>query len=647
MFNFKKKPVLVILAILMTFFMSSCAFFEDEYDVNEYADQRAEVTEVTEVTEITEAQTTSVTTIQEESAVTEITTDSEEKKDPQNVEYPNDVTILYTNDVHSYIANKGTDDDGNECPLIDYSTVAAYKNKLKNEGKNVLLVDAGDFSQGSAYGAMDEGKTVISLMNAAGYDLATLGNHEFDYGQFRAFGIMSEADFPVISCNFYNVFDGSPVLEPYKIIEIGNCKIAFIGISTPETIKKSSPVYFQDDRGDLIYDFYGGDDGKELYGCVQKTIDEVKDKADYIIALGHLGIDVSSEPYTSKLVIENTTGLDAFIDGHSHNEVNEIVKDLDKNDVLLTQTGSSLSSIGQMTISNGVFSAKLISDYYEHDPSLTKTAESWINTVNQKLGEQIAVLDSPMFITEPDDPGTRIVRNHETNLGDFCADACYYYFNEISDIDCDFAIQNGGGVRSSVEPGEFTYLTSKNVAPFGNIICLVEITGKQMLDVLEKGAVNVGEIDEKTGKKAENGGFLHVAGIQYTIDTSIKSTVSLDENGAWLSGPSGEYRVRDVKVYNRETGKYDDLDPDRTYRLGGINYILRNQGDGFAMLKDLNTVVDYVTEDYLMLSEYAKSFKKSSDGFAHINTENSPLSSCEGYLLDYEDPYGSGRIIIK
>ena len=557
-----------------------------------------------------------------------------------------EVIVLYTNDVHTYIDNKETDDSGEEHPLLNYASVAALKNELIAEGKNVLLVDDGDFSQGSAYGAMDEGASVIQLMNAAGYDLATLGNHEFDYGQARAFEIIDEAEFPIVSCNFYNVSDGSTVLAPYEILQAGDVKIAFIGISTPETITKSTPVYFQDENGEYIYNFYGSGGAEELYSAVQAAIDEVEGQADYIIALGHLGVDLSSAPCTSELVIQNTTGLDAFIDGHSHTVMEEqIVQDKAGNDVVLTQTGSYLAAIGQMTIDNGTIHTHLITEYDAYDETVSELTAAWVNTVNDELGVQIAELASPLYMTDPD-TGVRIARNHETNSGDFIADSIYYYLNERAGLSCDAAIINGGGIRSDIDAGEYTYLSSKSVNPFGNVICLVEMTGQQLLDTLEKGAMYLGETDPDTGNAAENGGFMHVAGITYTIDTRIPSTVQTDDADLWVSGPSGEYRVRDVMIYNRETGEFEPLDTEKTYTVGSYNYLLRNQGCGLTFLSDLNVVQDYILEDYLVLSEYAKDFAAGEDGIPVISSTGSPLAAYENYPIDYESLYGAGRIQI-
>ena len=262
-----------------------------------------------------------------------------------------DVTILYTNDIHTYI-----DQD------LNYAKLAAYKKTFTN----AILVDAGDHIQGTAYGSMDKGETIIKLMNAAGYDLATLGNHEFDYGMDGRIKVTDEwAKFPYVSCNFYNEKDGvqgTSVLDSYKVLEKGGQKIAFIGITTPESFTKSTPAYFQDAHGNYIYGIAGGTDGKALYDTVQKAIDAASAEADIVIALGHLGDDKASKPWTSEEVIANTTGLDAFIDGHSHSTAaGKKVVDKGGNEVLLTQTGEYFGAVGQMTIkADGTIETKLV-----------------------------------------------------------------------------------------------------------------------------------------------------------------------------------------------------------------------------------------------------------------------------------------------
>lgn len=258
-----------------------------------------------------------------------------------------EIVVYYTNDIHSNIDNAVDGETG-----LSYSKVAA----LKASTSGALLVDAGDHIQGTAYGGMDNGETVVALMNAAGYDAATLGNHEFDYGMEGCMAAMDAAEYPYVSSNFRyvkNGVDGDLVLDSYVMLESRGKKIAFVGITTPETITSSAPAYFQDSAGNYIYDMDGGADGSALYEAVQTAIDEAEaDGADYIIALGHLGVDPSSGPWTSRNVIANVTGLDAFIDGHSHTTMEmEFVADEDGNAVVLTQTGSHLDAVGMLTIS--------------------------------------------------------------------------------------------------------------------------------------------------------------------------------------------------------------------------------------------------------------------------------------------------------
>ena len=382
--------------------------------------------------------------------------ETEEVKEPVN----GSATILYTNDIHGYINNKIKDGD-NEVDGISYGNVKALKDELITEGKNVLLVDAGDHAQGTIYSAMNNGEDMIKIMNATGYDLATLGNHEFDYGQQQVFKLMDLADFDYVSCNFYNVSDKSLVLAPYKVLEAGDLKIAFIGITTPETMTKSTPTYFQDANGNYIYGIYSGSDGQELYNAVQNAIDEAKKEADVIIALGHLGVDESSSPYTSKEVIENTSGLNAFIDGHSHTKIDgDTIKDKDGNDVTLTQTKSYLSYIGQMevNVTDGQVSidTKLIDNYDKRDETVDSMVQEVITNTDSMFDEKVAESSVPFYINDPT-TGERIVRKMETNSGDLTADAFYWYFNMYKDMDCDIAFYNGGGIRQDFPNGLLTY----------------------------------------------------------------------------------------------------------------------------------------------------------------------------------------------
>ena len=546
-----------------------------------------------------------------------------------------DITILYTNDVHTYIDKQS--------PKLTYAAIAALKKSYQDDGKNVLLVDAGDHVQGTAYGSMDEGATIIQLMNAAGYDAATPGNHEFDYGMDRAKELMADADYPYLSCNWVNLPLNNRVLSDVKYFRIGGRTIAFVGITTPETITKSTPAYFMDkNQNRYVYDILGGEDGQKLYSAVQKSIKKARVIADYVIGLGHLGVDPSSSPWTSKEVIEHTSGLDAFIDGHSHTVMEcEWVKDLSGKAVALTQTGSYFANVGEMTIkADGSIATQLVPTYDGLDSAVAGIQTEWVSAVDDMLGEKIAVAETNFYISDPA-TGKRRIRLGETNLGDFVADGIYSYFNEVEQLHCDVAIMNGGGIRADVDAGDWSFKTCKQVSPFGNVACLMSVTGKQIQDALEFAARFVGPDGQ------ENGGFLHVAGATYEIHTDIPNTVQTDDKNVWIGSATGTPRVQNVKIYDKTSGTYVPLDEGKTYALAGMNYTLRNLGDGFAMFDGAELIKDYVAEDYLVMSTYAMSFGGvDGEGLPHLTTANSPLADYPGYLLNYEDAYGAGRISI-
>ena len=546
-----------------------------------------------------------------------------------------EVTILYTNDVHTYIDK--------QAPELTYAAIAALKQSYQNAGKKVLLVDAGDHVQGTAYGSMDEGASIIELMNAAGYDVATPGNHEFDYGMDRAKELMRDADFPYLSCNWVDLRTNLRVLPEIKVFVRGGVRIAFVGITTPETFTKSTPAYFMNKaQTKYIYDILGGEDGQKLYSAVQKAVDKAKCLADVVIGLGHLGVDPSSSPWTSEEVIAHTTGFDAFIDGHSHTVMeNKQVADASGRMVTLTQTGSYFANVGEMTIApDGTISTRLVSTYDQEDPAVAAEQAAWVSSVDEMLGEKIAVADTKFYITDPA-TGKRRIRSGETNLGDFVADGIYTYFNEVEQLHCDIAIMNGGGIRSDEDAGYWTFKTCKQVSPFGNVACLMSVTGKQIQDALEFAARFAGA----EGK--ENGGFLQVAGATYEIHTDIPNTVQTDDKNVWIGSATGTPRVQNVKIYDRANSTYVPLDENKTYALAGMNYTLRNLGDGFAMFDGAELIKDYVSEDYLVMSTYAMTFGGvDAEGLPHLSSANSVLAEYPGYLLDYENPYGAGRISV-
>ena len=545
-----------------------------------------------------------------------------------------EITVIYTNDVHTYIDK-----------TLSYATVSAMKQDYQKAGKQVLLVDAGDHIQGTAYGGMDEGKTIVQLMNAAGYDIATLGNHEFDYGMARALATVKEAEFPYVSCNFYhekNGVAGDPVLESYKVFDMNGTKVAFVGITTPESFTKSTPAYFQDANGKYIYGIAAGKDGAALYAAVQKAIDAASKEADYVIALGHLGDDPSSQPWTSEEVIAHTTGLDAFIDGHSHSTVEgKQVKDKAGNTVVLTQTGSYFAAIGEMTIAaNGTITTKLTKEYEGSDATVAALQKTWMDKVEGMLGEKIAETDIEFTINDAE--GNRAVRKGATNLFDLNADAFYWYINEVANLDCDVAVMNGGGVRETIAAGDWTYKSCKTVNPFGNVLCLMKVPGQMILDALEFGSRDTPD--------SECGGFLSAAGLTYEIDSTVTYTGSQDDKGVWQAGPTGEYRVRNVKIYNKATGAFEPLDVNKTYTLGGINYTLRNQGDGFNMFQEsagMELVMEGIAMEYEAFAAYLKAIKDTDgNGYANLTSAASPLAALKNYPINYENAAGSGRTVV-
>lgn len=575
-----------------------------------------------------------------------------------NAEKSNDIVILYTNDTHAYI----------DSPL-SFDTIGALKKNLEKQYRYVLLVDAGDHLQGTAFGSMDQGASVLQLMNKAGYDLATPGNHEFDYGMDSFLERAWEAEFPYLSCNLYHQEDGvrgENLLESFQAYHFGKEIVAFIGITTPETIVKSTPAYFQDENGNFCYGISGGDNGQALYDDVQFAVDAIRRAgATKVIAVGHLGDDPSSSPWTSEEVIAHVSGLDAFIDGHSHSEVSgQQILGADGEPVLLTQTGEYLNNVGIMVIdyetgeiqsdlivcedilktvknkdgteSSVVSGHRLTSELYSgpewvNDYTISFAKNQWINKVNQKLKQKIG--ESQVILDNYAEDGTRLVRKQETNTGDFAADALYYLFDQM-DMNVDAAIVNGGGIRNQAVTGTMTYKTCKDIHTFGNIACLQTVTGQQLLDALEWGA-------RFAGSDQECGGFLQVSGIRYQIDTDWPDSTQKDGNGMWIGGPTGGYRVHDVAIYDRETDSWRALELQETYRLAGYNYTLRNSGGGYNMFSSAVNVVDYVMEDYMVLANYAQSFENKT-----VLASNSPLlDKYPGFGIDYGTVNGSGRIV--
>nr|WP_276856641.1 alpha/beta fold hydrolase [Intestinimonas timonensis] len=495
------------------------------------------------------------------------------------------IVILHTNDVHCGI-DPVADEETGAVTNLGYAGVAAYKAEMEAQygAENVTLVDAGDAIQGGPIGTLSKGSYIVDIMNEVGYDLAIPGNHEFDYGMDNFLTLAQEkAEYTYLCCNFTDL-EGKAVLDAYKVVDYGDVSVGYVGIDTPESFTKSTPTYFQNEKGEYIYSFSQGNEGADLYAAVQKAVDAaVADGADYVVALGHLGNEGSTDVWTSKAVIANTTGIDVFIDGHSHETYDETVQNKDGEDVVLAQTGTKLANLGKVVIDTktGDITAELVSGYDKQD----ETVAAYVAGVNEEfaavLQEVVAKSDVALTTLDPA-TGNRAVRNAETNLGDLCADAYRVM------LDADIAFVNGGGIRADIAAGDITYEDIINVHPFGNEACLVETTGQDILDALEMGARLYPE---------ENGGFLQVSGISYTIDASVPSSVVLSDEGEFVK-VDGDYRVKDVMVGD------EPLDVNATYTLASHNYMLKSGGDGFVMFKDDTVLKDCVMIDNAVLINY-------------------------------------------
>lgn len=536
-----------------------------------------------------------------------------------------DIQILYTNDVHTAYERSA---DGSR---LGYAAVAGRKNALEAQGYQVTLVDGGDAIQGEAAGTLSQGAYLVDMMNTTGYDLAAIGNHEFDYGMARFLDLSAnEANYPYISCNFIDLRTNKTVFDPYRIIDYGGKKVAYVGISTPETFTKSTPTYFQDANGKYIYSFCEGDNGKELYTAVQNAIDAAKaDGADTVIAVGHVGIDKVSEPWTSYDIIANTTGLTAFLDAHSHSTIaGEDRTDKSGATVRLMSTGTKLAAVGQLTLhADGSVDTRLLTNAdlpaAQDDPAVAAAAQAITGQFSALLGKVVATTNVDLTVQDPA-TGKRLIRSQETNMGDLCADA----YRAM--LGADVAIVNGGGIRDNIAAGEITYGDIIAVHPFGNAACLVEATGQELLDVLEMAS------RAASAQNSELGGFLQVSGITYEIDTTIPTSVEVDDKGMFV-GVNGARRVKNVMVGGVP------IDPAKTYTLASHNYLLKSGGDGLNMFMDNKILQNEVLLDNEVLINYITGTLKgviSGDAYADaygakrikvITAYQAPTATADGY----------------
>jgi len=466
--------------------------------------------------------------------------------------FAKEITILHTNDIHCAI------DEG-----VELSGVSWLKQVYKEAGLPVVLVDAGDVVQGGPLGTLTRGGALIRLLNAAEYDFAVPGNHEFDYGM-EDFQTLAGS----LNCHYYsaNITErGKLMFEPYKMFTFENTKVALVGVTTPKTLNSANPTFFFE-PGNLKKQIYAfGEKVKEgkytLYGMVQKAVDSArKQGAQYVILVAHMGNHVKH--WSVRDLVGNLRGVDAVIDGHSHENYIENMPDAAGKQVLVTQTGTRLRCVGRIIISD---EGKIKADKVEFMGGKDKLVEEGIRVEKKEFeGLLMNTFGHTDYALCTNDLETnfRLVRNHETNLGDLVTDA----YRVV--LGADMGIANGGSLRGGIGTGVITFRDILTVSPFGNRLCVAELSGAQILDILEYSVHSY---------PAEFGGFLQVSGVTFDVNGAVPSSIEA-KNGIF-DGVKGVRRVSNVKIGGLP------LVPKRIYKVAGTNFLLMAGGDGYTMLR--------------------------------------------------------------
>ncbi len=501
-----------------------------------------------------------------------------------------EIIILYENDVH--------------CNVSGYSKLSAMKQQYETTHEYVGVVSVGDFVQGDTLGTISKGEYIVNIMNMVGYDAITLGNHEFDYKLERLDEICNSLDTKPVCSNFVSLNDNTSVYEPYVMKSYGDIDIAYIGVTTPDTLTSSSPIQFMDENGKYIYGFCS----ETLYATVQTAIDSAQIAgADYIIGLTHLGTEDVFEQWSAQTLVKETSGFDVVLDAHSHSVLEGMVlQDKFGNDVIVSSTGTKFANIGKLTISDDKITTELLkTEAYTNTDADIDNYISVIKEEYSELGNRV-IGKSKYDLLYADENGNRIIRNTQSNLGDFCADA----FRVVTNAD--IGVMNGGGIRTGLNKGEVTFNDILSIFPFNNTVCVARVTGQQILDFLE---LSVSLYPE------ENGSFQHVSGLAYTLNSYIPSSVKFDENMTFVS-VEGERRVSDVKVLNSTTGEYEAIDPSKYYTLASHNYLLLDHGSGATMFDDAEIVSNNGMLDVELLEIYINDYLGGVIGEEYAVSQN-------------------------
>ncbi len=458
-----------------------------------------------------------------------------------------EVVILFENDIH--------------CAVDAYVDIAALRDSALQKTPYVSVVSSGDFFQGDIVGSLSRGQYIVDIMNTVPYDVVTLGNHEFDYGIARQRQLCGELTADVVCCNFsrHSKDDGELLYAPYVIRKYGPVRVAFVGIATPSTLHTSTPTYFMDSTGQVIYDFHQ----TNTFVCVQQAVNEARQKgADYVIALSHLGDD--TPPVSSPDLITATRGIDVVMDGHSHHVLHRRMPNAEGQPVWLVSTGSKGKCLGEMVILvNGDIRIRLIDPMTIDDSALPKRVTDKIAYIESCLDSLVnkPVGYSEVNLLDRDSQKVRIIRWKETNLSDFAADAMRAVGGG------QIGVIHGGGLRAPIDTGTITLGELISLFPFNNRLAKVSMTGQQLLDAMEVSVATY---------PIESGDFHICSGLRYCIDSTIPSSVIWDKM-KMFAGVGETRRIVRMEVEVAK-GRWCPVDPDAVYSVSGLNYTLLSGG---------------------------------------------------------------------
>ena len=505
------------------------------------------------------------------------------------------IVILYDNDVH--------------CAVDGYAKMAGLKNEIKKQTPYVSVVSCGDFAQGDVIGTLSEGGSIVEIMNQVGYDVVVFGNHEFDYSFRTMEELASQLKATVVSCNLINKKTNQTVFEPYKIVEYGSTKVAYVGVITPETLTSSPKIFedidyiFQFDAENNVegVDFEGDFCADSLYSQVQKHVDAARNQgADIVVVLAHLGDELIDKTMpTSVSLIAQTHGIDVVLDGHAHHIIADTLIANNQNQMVhLSSTGSNFRNIGQLTIApDNTLSIQLLP--VDTLTAVDDSVKALVDTLKNHtlVFGQERVGRTPFPLIANDAQGNRIVRKKETNLANFCTDAIRIM------LDTDIALINAGGIRDNIAAGDITYNDLLRVFPFNNTVCIATLTGCQLIDVLE--------FSTRFFPK-ESGGLMHVSGLRYMLfENCDPHTFYYDEQGLFMGKvspksnipPPPSCRIEYVQIWDKKQQKYVPIEPEKEYTLAAFDYHLKELGDQgilrYAQLKE-----DYKGQDVDILARY-------------------------------------------